>query len=201
MRYPQRSQFATKKLGVDFQKKKGRSKPFFILSLFFSLSLCVETMGEISIKRVAPDLDPRSVDNESTRTFYAEEFKKLSKENSACAVSSNQHMEQQDMTATINLENIPTGCLPLALLPSEIAAFEKFMMKPNVQDEKIWTALGCFMHPSVAEALDNVGSVSASELEEHSKLKFLIRFFKEIQTIRASRFMHVCRSPLCSHNH
>ncbi|CEI97676.1 hypothetical protein RMCBS344292_11806 [Rhizopus microsporus] len=141
-------------------------------------------MGEISIKKVAPNLDPRGVDNESTRTFYAEEFKKLSKENSACAVSSNQHMEQQDMTATINLEDIPTGCLPLAVLPSEIAAFEKFMMKPNVQDERIWTALGCFMHPSVAKALDNVGSVSASELEEHSKLKFLIRFFKEIQTIR-----------------
>ncbi|CEG83777.1 hypothetical protein RMATCC62417_17652 [Rhizopus microsporus] len=141
-------------------------------------------MGEISIKKIAPNLDPRGVDNESTRTFYAEEFKKLSKENSACVVSPSQHMEQQEMAATINLEDIPTDCLPIAILPSEIAAFEKFMMKPNVQDEQIWTTLGCFMHPSVAEALDNVGSVSASELEEHSKLKFLIRFFKEIQTIR-----------------
>lgn len=148
-------------------------------------------MGEISIKKIAPNLDPRGVDNESTRTFYVEEFKKLSKENSACAVSSNQHMEQQEMTATIHLEDIPTDCLPIAVLPSEIAAFEQFMMKPNVQDEQIWTALGCFMHPSVAEALDNVGSVSGSELEEHSKLKFLIRFFKEIQTIRASRVKHV----------
>lgn len=179
-----------RKLGVDLQKKGGNKSFSFIVPSppFPSLFLCVETMGEIPIKKVAPNLDPRGVD-ESTRIFYAEEFKRSSKEHT-CAVSSNQQiMGQQEMTESINLEDIPRDCLPIALLQSETAAFEQFMMKPNVQDAQIWTVLGNFMHRSVAEAVNTVGSVSTSELEEHSKLKFLIWFFKEIQTIKASIVM------------